>query len=184
MFYFSILFHSFLKIYIFTIIYHHYCGAKRLFAGGVRGGEPPAEFCEQNRNSHMGVSILLGTNIYPRPIRVGSRSSIVFPKEYPWLSGASADWAGGRIGVPEWRCQNHVFPIGGCTMVFPKVCFCYIRANGSKKWAKNTQISTFMIEKIIKFIENIKNLSAELKSVSQKSCAYIIASICPLGYLK
>ena len=41
-----------------------------------------------------------------------------------------------------------------------------------------------MIEKNVKFIENIKNLSAELKSVSQKSCAYIIASICPLGYLK
>ena len=46
------------------------------------------------------------------------------------------------------------------------------------------KISTFMIEKMIKFIENIKNLSAELKNVSQKNCAYIIASICPLGYLK
>ena len=60
-------------------------------------------------------------------------------------------------------------------MVFPKVCFCYIRANGGKKCAKNIKISTFMIEKIIKFIENIKNLIAELKSVLYKSCAYIIA---------
>ena len=72
-------------------------------------------------------------------------------------------------------------------MVFPNVCFCYIRANGGKKRAestKNTPNAVFIIDKMTKFIENIKILSAELKSVSQKSCAYIIASIYPLGYLK
>ena len=69
-------------------------------------------------------------------------------------------------------------------MVFPKVSFCYIRANGGKKEQKiqkDLKVSTFMIEQMIKFIENIKNLSAELKSVLYKSCAYIIAYFFPLG---
>ena len=49
---------------------------------------------------------------------------------------------------------------------------------------KNTQMSTFMIEQIIKFIENIQFFIAELKSVLYKSCAYIIAYFFPLAYSK
>ena len=39
-------------------------------------------------------------------------------------------------------------------MVFPKVCFCYIRANGGKKRAKKSKNSKFKVKKIIKNIKN------------------------------
>ena len=67
---------------------------------------------------------------------------------------ADFDLAGGGCGASKWRCQNHVFPIGGCTMVFPKVCFCYIRANGGKKRAKKSKNSKFKVKKDIKNIKN------------------------------
>ena len=43
--------------------------------------------------------------------------------------------AGSRISccAQKRRCRNRVFPIGGWTEMCQNVCFCYIRANGSKK---------------------------------------------------
>ena len=39
-------------------------------------------------------------------------------------------------------------------MVFPKVCFCYIRANGSKKRAKKSKNSKLKVKKVIKNFKN------------------------------